>query len=101
VARNRAAVRETIEPVGLRLADPTSQISVARVALPKDGPDSSLLYKDMLERGVHLLPCAPFHWADPESGLRYVRLSLARPYETVRVAARTLAQAYRELSAAT
>jgi aspartate/methionine/tyrosine aminotransferase len=101
VERNRAVVQETIAPVGLRLADPASQISVARIGLPNDGPDSSLLYKDMLERGVHVLPCAPFYWADPEGGLRYVRVSLARPFETVRAAARTLAQAYRELSAAT
>lgn len=100
VQRNRDAVREAIESVGLRLADPESQISVARVALPVEGPDSSLLYKELLERGVHVLPCAPFHWADPESGLRFIRLSLARPHATVASAARTLADAYRELSAA-
>ena len=91
-------VRDAIAAVGLRLADPDSQISVARIELPADGPDSSLLYKDMLARGVHVLPCAPFHWADPQSGLRYIRVSLARPSETVATAARTLAQAYRELS---
>lgn len=98
VERNRAAVREAIEPAGLWLADPASRISVARVGLPQNGPDSSLLYKDMRERGVHVLPCAPFHWADPESGSRLIRLSLARPFETVRTAARTLARAYRELA---
>ncbi|MET7880908.1 aminotransferase class I/II-fold pyridoxal phosphate-dependent enzyme [Micromonospora profundi] len=100
VERNRAAVREAIEPAGLRLADPTSQISVARIGLPQNGPDSSLLYKDMRERGVHVLPCAPFHWADPEGGLRLIRLSLARPFETVQTAAQTLVRAYSELSAA-
>jgi aspartate/methionine/tyrosine aminotransferase len=99
VERNRAAVREAIEPVGLRLADPTSQISVARIRLSSDGPDSWLLYKEMLARGVHVLPCGPFYWADPDSGLGYVRLSLARPFEIVQAAARTLAEAYRELSA--
>ena len=98
VARNRAALRDAIAPVGLELADPDSQISVARIGLPTDGPDSSLLYKDLLERGVHVLPCSPFHWADPESGERFIRVSLARPYETVRTAAETLATAYRELS---
>jgi aspartate/methionine/tyrosine aminotransferase len=98
--RNRAVVRTAIEPVGLRLADPASQISVARIELPPRGPDSSLLYKEMLARGMHVLPCAPFHWADPQSGLRYIRLSLARPFATVESAARTLAQAYLELSAA-
>ena len=100
VERNRAVVREAIASVGLRLADPQSQISVARIDLPPEGPDSALLHKDLLERGVHVLPCAPFHWADPEGGLRYIRLSLARPFETVQTAANSLAQAYRELSAA-
>lgn len=99
--RNRAVVKDNIEAVGLRLADPDSQISVARIELPAGGPDSSLLYKDMLSRGIHVLPCAPFHWADPESGLRYIRVSLARPYDAVEAAARTLAQSYLELSAAT
>jgi aspartate/methionine/tyrosine aminotransferase len=99
VERNRAAVREAIAAVDLRLADPTSQISVARIELPAGGPDSSLLYKDMLARGVHVLPCAPFHWADPASGERFIRVSLARPFEVVETAARVLARAYRELSA--
>lgn len=96
---NRAVVKEAIEAVGLRLADPDSQISVARVELPADGPDSSVLSKDMLSRGVHVLPCAPFHWADPKSGLRFIRVSLGRPFETVATAARTLAQSYQALSA--
>jgi aspartate/methionine/tyrosine aminotransferase len=99
VERNRTVVRDTIAAVGLTLADPDSQISVARIGLPVGGPDSSLLYKDMLERGVHVLPCAPFHWADPEGGLRFIRVSLARPFETVEAAARTLVESYRELSA--
>ncbi len=99
LARNRRAVREAIETVGLGLADPASEISLARIELPDDGPDSSLLYKDMLARGVHVLPCAPFHWADPTTGQRYIRVSLARPFETVAAAARTPAQAYRELAA--
>lgn len=96
--RNRAVVKEAIEAIGLRLADPESQISVARIELPPDGPDSSMLYQDMLWRGVHVLPCAPFHWADPKSGLRFIRLSLARPFETVATAARTLALSYQALS---
>ncbi len=100
VQRNRAVVREAVESVGLRLADPDSQISVARIELPAAGPDSSLLYKDLLTRGVHVLPCAPFHWADPEDGLRFIRLSLARPFEVVEVGARTLARSYRDLSLA-
>jgi aspartate/methionine/tyrosine aminotransferase len=97
---NRAAVRDELAAVGLALADPDSRISVARVELPATGPDSALLYKAMVARGVHVLPCAPFHWADPDAGLRFIRLSLARPARTVRLGARTLARTYRELSAA-
>jgi aspartate/methionine/tyrosine aminotransferase len=100
VDRNRAVVRDTVAEVGLRLADPASEISVARIELPANGPDSSLLYKDLLARGVHVLPCPPFHWADPAAGLRYIRVSLARPFAAVQVAAQRLAQSYLELSAA-
>jgi aspartate/methionine/tyrosine aminotransferase len=99
VDRNRAVVRDTVAEIGLRLADPTSEISVARIELPADGPDSSLLYKDLVARGVHVLPCAPFHWADPAAGRRYIRVSLARPFAAVQVAAQRLAQSYLELSA--
>lgn len=98
--RNRTTLTEEIKVTGLKLADPNSRISVARVELPANGPDSSLLYKDMVARGVHVLPCAPFFWADPQSGARYIRLSLARPYDAVETAARKLTQSYRELSAA-
>lgn len=90
--RNRTVVCETLAEVGLALADPDSQISVARIVLPADGPDSDQMYRDMLTRGVHVLPCAPFHRASPDTGRRFIRLSLARPYETVAAAARTLAR---------
>lgn len=100
VHRNREAVREAITGVGLELADPESQISVARIALPARGPGSEVLYQDMVARGVHVLPCAPFHWADPSSGQRFIRVSLARPFETVQAGARKLAQSYRELARA-
>ncbi len=96
--RNRDAVRQAVESVGLTLADPESQISVARIDLGRDGPDSAILHKELLARGVHVLPCAPFYWADPGGGLRYIRVSLARPHEIVSAAARTLAEAYRDLS---
>ncbi len=94
---NRTVVREAVESVGLRLADPDSQISVARIDLGDSGPESGLLYKELLKRGVHVLPCAPFHWADPAGGERFIRLSLARPHEVVSAAARTLAAAYADV----
>jgi aspartate/methionine/tyrosine aminotransferase len=98
IDRNRDAVRTSVESVGLTLADPHSQISVARIDLGPNGPDSAVLYKELLARGVHVLPCAPFYWADPDGGQRYIRISLARPHEVVAAAARTLADAYRDVS---
>jgi aspartate/methionine/tyrosine aminotransferase len=98
IDRNRDVVRQTIQAVGLTLADPDSQISVARIDLGSTGPDSAVLHKELLARGVHVLPCAPFYWADPASGLRYIRISLARPFEIVAAAARRLADAYGDIS---
>ncbi len=100
IDRNRDAVRDELVSVGLALADPDSQISVARIDLGERGLGSEVLYKELLTRGVHVLPCAPFHWADPESGRRYIRISLARPYEVVSAAARALAAAYRDICVA-
>lgn len=100
VERNRGVVRDAIETVGLELADPDSEISVARIGLPVEGPDSVELHEKVLSRGVHVLPCPPFHWADPDEGRRFIRISLARPHTTVRDAAHTLASAYRDLGGA-
>lgn len=98
VEHNRAVVEAAAHSVGLRLADPDSEISVARIELPTDGPDSSELYHDLVGRGIHVLPCAPFHWANPKEGLRFLRISLARPAKALESAAAAFALAYRELS---
>ncbi|MCE7080330.1 aminotransferase class I/II-fold pyridoxal phosphate-dependent enzyme [Streptomyces sp. ST2-7A] len=97
IEHNRRIVSTEIGAVGLSLADPDSRVSVARVRLPDNGPDSAKLYAEMVRRGVHVLPCPPFHWADPEEGLRLIRVSLARPSDTVEAAARTLAQTFADL----
>lgn len=97
VARNRATVKKAVATAGLRLADPASRISVARIELPEEGPSSAKLYDDLVTRGIHVLPCGRFHWANPEEGLRYIRLSLARPAATVERAARALAESYTDL----
>ncbi len=94
VNSNRALVREELSTVGLELADPDSKISVARVALRADGPTSEQLYHQLVDLGVHVLPCPPFHWAHPDEGLRFIRLSLARPRAAVVQAAQALATVY-------
>lgn len=101
ITQNRATVGAMITAAGLRLADPTSQISVARVELPAGGPKADELYDHLVTRGIHVLPCTPFHWADPEEGQRFVRLSLARPPATVQRVARVLAESYAHLSTCT
>jgi aspartate/methionine/tyrosine aminotransferase len=98
IEHNRRLVAAEIGKVDLSLADPTSQISVARIKLPPDGPDSVLLYRELVSRGIHVLPCPPFHWARPEEGLRLIRVSLARPSDAVEVAARILAKTYAEMA---
>lgn len=98
VDRNRAVLVDALAEVGLGVADPRSEISVVRVTLPDGGPDSSDLYRELVSQGIHVLPCPPFHWADPAEGLRFIRLSLARPTDAVEIAAKTLARTYAKLS---
>jgi aspartate/methionine/tyrosine aminotransferase len=97
VERSRAAVRTAIEREGLRLAEPASRISVAQIELPARGPDAVSLYKELLARGVHVLPCARFYWAEPALGSHLIRLSLARPFDVVAAGAQELVRAYRAL----
>ncbi|HEX6682644.1 MAG TPA: aminotransferase class I/II-fold pyridoxal phosphate-dependent enzyme [Candidatus Limnocylindrales bacterium] len=87
---NRSILSDALEPAQLHLTDPSAQISVARVTLPSDGPDAENLYHDLVRRGVHTLPCQPFHWARPHEGARFLRLSIARPPATVERAVREL-----------
>jgi len=43
------------------------------------------------DAGVHVLPCAQFHWARPQEGARLLRLALARDTTTMAEALRRLA----------
>lgn len=97
VETNRSIVRSALAPVGLELADPSSRISVARVALPPDGPEAGTLYERLLSENVHVLPCGPFHWAEPSSGRYFIRISLSRPADVVRTATEALTHTYRDL----
>lgn len=98
IEHNRRRVAAEIAKVDLSLADPTSQVSVARIKLPPGGPDSVRLYRELVRKGIHVLPCPPFHWARPEEGLHLIRVSLARPSDAVEIAARSLAETYAEMA---
>jgi len=92
LAANRRLFASVLEGTPMELTDPGSRISVARVTLPDEGPDAHEVYRALVERGIHTLPCSRFYWAFPEDGDRQLRLSLSRPAETVERAARALAE---------
>jgi aspartate/methionine/tyrosine aminotransferase len=91
---NRQMAADLLGSTPMELTDPTSRISVARITLPLDGPNAHDAYRNLVEQGIHMLPCSKFHWARPAEGDRQLRLSLSRPPATVERAARALAAIY-------
>jgi aspartate/methionine/tyrosine aminotransferase len=91
---NRGLLAKIIEDTPMKLTDPDSRISVARVTLAEDGPDAHDVYRTLVERGIHTLPCSRFFWARPSDGDHQLRLSLSRPAATVERAAQALAEIY-------
>jgi aspartate/methionine/tyrosine aminotransferase len=91
---HRGLLAETLADTPMELTDPDSRISVARVTLPEGGPDAHDMYRALIERGIHTLPCSRFYWARPSDGDRQLRLSLSRPAATVERAAQALVELY-------
>jgi aspartate/methionine/tyrosine aminotransferase len=89
VARNRRAVAEVVDEAGLKLAYPSSRVSVAMIGMP-EGMSATRLWGRLLRHGVHTVPCRPFYWAQPARGDRYLRVALARDPEVVERAARAI-----------
>ncbi len=90
VATRRDVLRSQLVPVGtLWFPDPDSRISVDRIALPP-GLRATEVWRHLRRQGVHVLPCRQFHWADPESGERCLRIALGRPVGIVATAAAAL-----------
>lgn len=89
--RNRKVLADRFAGSPLNLTDPDARISVARVTLPDTGVKATRFYELMVERGVHILPCDAFHWANVEEGSRFLRVSLARGRDEVELAAKVLA----------
>jgi len=86
VARNRATVNQGDHRGGACAWRTRHRRSASRAdrTAARRSPDSSELYQDLVgPRHPRTALCAPFHWADPPSGLRFIRLSLARPFATV------------------
>lgn len=91
IAGNRAILAEALASSQLTMKEPQSRISVAQVSLPAPA-GSRALYQALLARGVHVLPCQAFHWADPEAGAHDIRIALARAPWEVKTAATALAE---------
>lgn len=93
IAVNRSAIRAGLGEAGLAgPPDPHSQVCVERILLP-DGLASSAAYDLLCERGLHVLPCDPFHWNAPAEGANFIRVSLGRDRDLLRTAAGQLATA--------
>jgi agmatinase len=97
VRRNREILVRSIEDTPLTLVDSDSRISVARLALPNGSITAEEFYHLLLRRNVHILPCAPFHWARQHECKTYLRVALARNPEEVEQAGRIIAEIAREL----
>jgi enduracididine biosynthesis enzyme MppP len=90
IAENREVVRQGLSDTDAFLPDRDARVSVCRVALP-EGWSAEAVRGALLGHGVHVLPCGPFHWADPPEGDGFVRLALARDREVVEAATSALA----------
>jgi len=90
IAGNRAVVEEELDGcTTASVADGTSRVSVTRIRL-QPGLSSTRLWGQLLQRGVHTVPCRPFYWARPSAGERFLRIALARDEVVVRRAARAV-----------
>ena len=91
IGRNRKALQSAISTSGAVDADRDSRVSVARVRLPAR-VSARAVWCELRQRGVHVLPCGPFHWAQPSEGDRYIRVALARDTPMVSAAASAVAE---------
>lgn len=83
VADSRRIVADTVGGLpGVELLDPRSRISVARLSF-RSAVDADRTRRGLRDRGVHVLPCRQFHWADQQEGAAQLRVALARNGVTV------------------
>ncbi|MHA3835185.1 aminotransferase class I/II-fold pyridoxal phosphate-dependent enzyme [Terrabacter sp. AAH1] len=97
VATNRGRVARLVADLpGVTLLDAPAAVSVARLELP-----SSSVADDMngrlRERGVHVLPCGPFHWDAPSEGSAQLRIALARDPEVIDSACDVIADVWEDV----
>lgn len=89
VQANRARLTDALRGTRATVVDPDSRISVARVELPEE-TDATAVYEALTASGLHVLPCGPFHWAEPGRGERWIRVALGRDEPLIDAAAQRL-----------
>jgi enduracididine biosynthesis enzyme MppP len=73
-----------------------SRVSVEEVALREvEGAD---VWAMCQRRGVHILPCRQFYWAEPDAGRHRIRIALGRRRETLRKGTQVVAEVLAELA---
>jgi len=91
VKENREILKNIFVGSPLKLASPSSTLSVAWIKLPENWKASEFcLY--LQNNKIFVLPGIPFFWADPKRGESYIRVALARPTEFFRLAVKKLAE---------
>lgn len=81
VATNRETVAKAVAPLaGVQLVDGDARVSVSRLAFDSSA-QAVAVHGALRELGVHVLPCAQFHWARPDEGRHLLRLALSRDPE--------------------
>ncbi|MBV9447187.1 MAG: aminotransferase class I/II-fold pyridoxal phosphate-dependent enzyme [Streptosporangiaceae bacterium] len=86
IRSNRDLLRGRLAGAEIHSPDQASRISVERIAVPP-GMSGTQVSSALRRRGVHVLPCGQFHWAEPEAGAQFVRVALSRPPGLLRAAA--------------
>jgi enduracididine biosynthesis enzyme MppP len=82
IADNRCRLREALGNLdAVRVVDNGTRISVERIEIVNG--HAPQLWRELSARGVHVLPCGPFHWARPSDGESYLRVALGREPETI------------------
>ncbi|WP_213451206.1 aminotransferase class I/II-fold pyridoxal phosphate-dependent enzyme [Rhizomonospora bruguierae] len=99
ITENRRIVSDAVGGLDrVELLDPQSRISVGRLRFSSP-TDADRTRRGLYERGVHVLPCRQFHWADQQEGAALLRVALARNGATLAEGMRRLAAAHASLAA--
>ncbi|MFB6978537.1 aminotransferase class I/II-fold pyridoxal phosphate-dependent enzyme [Streptomyces scopuliridis] len=94
VAANRERVGKAVAQLdGVQLADGDARVSVSRLAF-SHSRQAGAVHDALRVLGVHVLPCAQFHWAHPDEGRHLLRLALCRDSESLATGLSKLVEAH-------